>query len=133
MLTKTAAAALIALLLPAGVAVAAAPASVTVQMKAENGSGENGTATLTQTPKGVKIVVNVKNAPAEAQPTHVHPGTCSKLNPAPEFPLSSLEHGTSVTVLSGKKLSDLMGGKYSINVHKSTSDLKTYVSCGEIK
>jgi hypothetical protein len=133
MLTKIAATSLTALLLSAGLAYAAAPASITVQMKAENGSGETGTATLTQLPKGVKITVNVKNAPAEAQPTHIHPGTCSKLNPAPEYPLSSLEHGTSVTVVTGKKLADFTGGKYSINVHKSANDLKTYVSCGEIK
>ncbi len=102
-------------------------------MKAENNSGENGTATLTQTPKGVKVEVSIKGAPAASQPTHIHPGTCTKLNPAPEAPLSPLENGKSVTVLSGKKLSDFTGGKFSINVHKSSDDLKTYVSCGLIK
>lgn len=111
----------------------AAPSTVTVPMKAENNSGENGTATLTQLPGGVRVAVSIKNAPKTAQPTHIHPGTCTKLNPAPEYPLSSLQDGKSVTVLSGKKLTALMGGKFSINVHKSAVDLKTYVSCGEIK
>ena len=123
----------IALTFAASPAFAAAPSSITVTMKAENKSGESGTATLTQMPDAVKIVVSLTGAPAAAQPTHIHPGTCSKLNPAPEYPLESLVSGKSTTMLKGKKLADLTGGKFSINVHKSTEDLKTYVSCGEIK
>ena len=122
-----------ALLVTSTVAFAAAPATVTVKMNALNNSGETGTASLTQLPNGVKVEVNIKGAPATAQPTHIHPGTCTKLNPAPEAPLSPLTGGKSVTVLSGKKLSDFTGGKYSINVHKSSNDLATYVSCGAIK
>jgi hypothetical protein len=30
-------------------------------------------------------------------------------------------------------LADLTSGMFAINVHKSTSDLGTYVSCGDIK
>lgn len=130
---KTALGTLLALCLSAGIATAAAPSSLTVKMLPENNSGESGTATLTQTAKGVHVVVDVKNAPAQAQPTHIHPGTCTKLNPAPEYPLTSLQNGKSVSDLPGKKLSDLTGGKFSINVHKSADDLKTYVSCGLIK
>lgn len=130
---KTLLALLAAVLATAGLSYAAAPQTVTVQMKALNNSGETGTATLTQEAKGVKVEVSIKGAPAASQPTHIHPGTCSKLNPAPEAPLSPLDNGKSVTMLSGKKLSDFTGGKFSINVHKSSNDLKTYVSCGEIK
>jgi Cu/Zn superoxide dismutase len=111
----------------------ASPQTITVPMIAENKSGETGTATLTQTAKGVHVVVDVKNAPSTSQPTHIHPGTCAKLNPAPEYPLTSLTDGKSVTDLPGKKLADLTGGKFSINVHKSADDLKDYVSCGLIK
>jgi Cu/Zn superoxide dismutase len=122
-----------ALLVTSTAAFAAAPTAVTVKMNALNNSGETGTATLTQLPNGVKVTVNIKGAPAAAQPTHIHSGTCTKLNPAPEAPLSPLTGGKSVTVLSGKKLSDFTGGKFSINVHKSSNDLATYVSCGAIK
>ena len=122
-----------ALLATSGLAFAATPTSVTVHMKALNHSGETGTATLTQVGNNVKVEVNIKGAPSGAQPTHIHPGTCTKLNPAPEAPLSPLTNGKSVTVLSGKKLSAFLGGKYSINVHKSSNDLATYVSCGVIK
>lgn len=130
---KTLMALLAAVLAASAVSYAAAPKTITVPMKAENHSNENGTATLTQLPNGVKIEVTIKNAPKTDQPTHIHPGTCTHLNPAPEYPLTSLSNGKSVTVLSGKNLSDLTGGKFSINVHKSANDLKTYVSCGEIK
>lgn len=113
-------------------AQAATPQTVTVTMNALNKSGETGTATLTQVGNGVKVDVTIKGAPATDQPTHIHPGTCAKLNPAPEAPLTPLSNGRSVTVLSGKKLSQFTGGKFAINIHKSTNDLKTYVSCGVI-
>lgn len=130
---KTLLALLAALAATAGISYAAAPHTVTVRMKVENHSGESGTATLTQLTNGVKVEVSITGAPKTAQPTHIHAGTCTKLNPSPEDPLSPLENGKSVTVLSGKKLSDFTGGKYSINVHKSANDLATYVSCGLIK
>jgi len=108
-------------------------APVTVTMSAQNGSGEDGTATLTQTDAGVQVVVSLKNAPATAQPAHVHPGTCANLNPAPQYPLTSVVSGSSTTVLKGVTLEQLLAGTFAINVHKSTSDLGTYVSCGDIK
>lgn len=123
---------LAAALLCAGIAQASAPQTVTVKMNALNKSGETGSATLTQVAKGLRVEVTIKGAPAADQPTHIHPGTCTKLNPAPEAPLSPLVNGKSVTVLSGKKLSDFTGGKFAINVHKNANDLKTYVSCGLI-
>ena len=125
----------------AAIAYAAAPVSaatgtaapVTLTMSAQNGSGEDGTATLTQTAAGVQVVVSLKNAPATAQPAHVHPGTCANLNPAPQYPLTSVVSGSSTTVLKGVTLEQLLSGTFAINVHKSTSDLGTYVSCGDIK
>lgn len=130
---KTILALLAAVVATAGLSYAAAPKTLTIPMKAENHSGESGTATLTQLANGVKIDVSIKGAPKEDQPTHIHPGTCTHLNPAPEAPLSPLSNGHSVTVLSGKKISDFTKGAFSINVHKSANDLKTYVSCGQIK
>lgn len=109
-----------------------APTSVTVTMSAQNNSGETGTATLTQTGKDVQVAIDLQNAPAAAQPAHIHPGTCAKLNPAPKYPLSSVMNGKSTTTLKNVNLSDLTGGGFAINVHKSTDDLATYVSCGDI-
>lgn len=111
----------------------AAPAPITVTMKALNDSGETGTATITQQTDGVKIVVDLKNAPKAAQPTHVHAGTCGKIKAAPEYPLVNTEDGKGTTVLKGVTIEQLLKGDYAINVHKSADDLGTYVSCGNIK
>lgn len=106
---------------------------VTVTMNAQNGSGEDGTATLTQTSGGVQVNISLKNGTAAAQPAHIHPGTCANLNPAPQYMLTSVTNGTSSTVVKGVTLAQLTSGSFAINVHKSTSDLGTYVSCGDIK
>ncbi len=108
------------------------PTTLTVKMLAQNGSGETGTATLTQVTGGVQVAVNLTGAPAAAQPTHIHPGTCDKLDPAPKYPLSNTVNGTSTTTVKDVTIADLLKGTYAINVHKSTTDLATYVACGNI-
>lgn len=128
--TLSASVALVAL---AGSLALAAPSQVTVQMKALNDSGETGTAVLSQQDGGVKVVVDLKNAPKAAQPTHIHVGTCGKIKAAPEYALVNTENGTSTTVVKGVTLEQLLKGDYAINVHKSAQDLGTYVACGNIK
>lgn len=109
-----------------------APASVTVAMSPQNNSNESGMATLTQVGKDVQVVVDLSNAPAEAQPAHIHPGTCAKLAPAPKYPLSNVVNGKSTTTLKNVTLTELTSGQFAVNVHKSANDLATYVSCGDI-
>jgi hypothetical protein len=106
--------------------------AVTVQMKAQNGSAENGTATLMQSGANIVVKISLTGGAAGPQPAHIHTGTCAKLNPAPKYPLSSVVDGKSTTTLKGMKLTSLETGAFAINVHKSTSDIKTYVSCGNI-
>jgi hypothetical protein len=132
-LSRTLAAALAAgvfmvIALPAG----AATSTVTVPISALNGSGEIGEAVLTQQAGGVQVIVKLKGAPADAQPTHIHAGTCGKINAAPEWPLTSLANGTSTTVVKGVTIDQMLATPYAINVHKSTADLATYVACGNI-
>ena len=116
----------------AAIPAMAADDSVTVPLKAENNSDENGTATLTQQGDDVKVVVSIKNAPSAAQPAHIHDGPCPKVGKV-DYPLTNVTDGSSTTVVKGVKLADLMSGTYAINVHKSTDDLATYVSCGDLK
>jgi hypothetical protein len=104
-----------------------------INMAAQSGSGQGGTATLT--PTGGSTSVAVKVAPGAAgvgQPAHVHEGTCAKLNPQPNYGLAPVTNGTSTTTV-GASLSSLLASPHAINVHKSADDLKTYVSCGDIK
>jgi Cu/Zn superoxide dismutase len=111
---------------------ASAAQAVTVPMHAQNGSGEDGTATLTQVGPNVLVTLSITKAPPNPQPAHIHQGTCAKLNPAPKYPLSNVAAGKSTTTLKNMKLSSLQTGAYAINVHKSTTDIATYVSCGDI-
>jgi hypothetical protein len=129
---RSATAVLFAFVVAFGV-VGAAPAadSVNVTMAAQGGSSESGSATLTkQGDKETKVAVNLSGASGQ-QPAHIHKGSCSNLDPKPAFPLSPVVDGKSETVVK-VPLADLEKGGYAINVHKSTQDLKTYVSCGEI-
>ena len=112
---------------------AAAPGTVTVKLGAQNDSGETGTAMLSQAGDDVKVAVTMTGGNAAGpQPIHVHEGTCAKLDPKPKYPLTTVQGGTSTTTLKGMKLTDLETGGYAINVHKSTTDIATYVSCGDI-
>lgn len=115
-----------------GVGVASAPAadSLTVKLEPQNNSGESGTATLTKSgDKQTKVSLNVQGA-SGSQPTHIHKGTCSNLDPKPAYPLSPVVNGKSETRVNAS-LDDLTHG-YAINGHKSPQDLKTYVFCGNI-
>jgi hypothetical protein len=105
---------------------------LTVPMHAQNGSGEDGTATLNQQGANVVVTISLVKGTATPQPAHIHEGTCAKLNPTPKYPLSNVVNGKSTTTLKNFKLASLQTGGYAINVHKSTSDIATYVSCGDI-
>jgi hypothetical protein len=112
-------------------AVTAATNTLTVTLNAENNSGETGTATLTQVTGGVQVVLAIKGAPSTAQPAHIHTGTCADLKGI-VYPLTSVTNGSSTTVVKGITIDQLLKSPMAINVHKSASDLATYVSCGNI-
>ena len=107
--------------------------SMTINLGAQNGSGQNGQAFLNDTPDGLRVKLQVKNEPSGAsEPAHIHEGTCATLNPAPWKALSNVVGGVSVTTLPGVTLAQLKKSHYAINVHQSASNLKHYVSCGDL-
>jgi Cu/Zn superoxide dismutase len=104
----------------------------TYKFAAQNGSGETGTVTLK--PDGddsTTVTIALTGAPAAAQPAHIHPGTCAKLDPAPKFPLANVVDGKSTTTVK-ESLANLTAGGFAVNVHKSTDDLKDYVACADL-
>ncbi len=102
------------------------------KLAAQNDSGETGTATIKQ--DGENLMVSVKVSETKvAQPIHIHEGTCAKLDPKPAYPLTTLENGVSETKIPNLTLAKLTAGEYAINVHKSTTEGKTYVACGNLK
>jgi hypothetical protein len=115
------------------VAAKAAGKSVKVTLNPQNNSGESGTATLI--PIGAnktRVIVNLKGEPRSAsQPAHIHQGPCATLNPAPKWPLHNIQKGHSISVVP-VGISTITSGTYAINVHRSASDIKTYVACGDI-
>ena len=104
---------------------------VSVSMHAQNKSGETGTAKLT--PEGAdktRVEITLKGGPkGTPQPAHIHEGSCAKLDPKPKHGLENVVDGKSTTVVPAS-LDSVRG--MAINVHKSTDDIKTYVSCGDI-
>jgi len=110
---------------------AAGDNSVTVQLSEQNGSGESGTATLTAEGDKTRVVVDIANGMSAPQPAHIHEGSCANLNPQPKYPLQNVVNGKSTSTVSAS-LDDLKNEAYAVNVHKSESDLKTYVSCGDV-
>ena len=114
-------------------ALAATPTSITVPINEQAGSGEKGTATVTQ--KGDTVLVSMKldGAPKDGQPAHIHLGTCAELNPKPSYPLKYDGNGTWSASIEDTSLEKLLKNVYSINVHKSATDLKTYVACGRLE
>ncbi len=105
---------------------------IQVKLAAQNSSGESGTATLFDGAKGLIVRLRLEGGGDVAQPAHIHKGTCEKLDPKPTYPLTTVKDGKSETTIPGVTLADLAKGNYAINVHKSTTDLPTYVSCGNL-
>ena len=98
----------------------------------QNASTELGTVTLTAMGEKTRVVVALANAPTDVpQPMHIHPGSCAKLDPKPQFPLTTAIDGTSTTVVDAP-LAKLVGGGFAVNVHKSTTDIAKYVACGDL-
>lgn len=107
--------------------------ALNINMGALNGSKQDGTASVTDKGTGVEVVVKLNNEPTGAsQPAHIHKGTCKNLDPTPWKPLTNVVGGSSTTMVPGLTVKELKGTHYAINVHKSASDLKTYVSCGDL-
>jgi Cu/Zn superoxide dismutase len=118
---------------PAAMASPAPPAGLTIPISAQNNSGETGTATITDVDGGVLVKVSITGEPSGAsQPTHIHQGTCAKLNPVPYKPLTDTVDGASVTTVKGITVAQLKNGAYAINVHLSAADLGHYVACGNL-
>ncbi len=111
---------------------AAARTTLTVPLAQLNASGITGTAKLSEANGKTTVVVDVTGAPSGvAMPSHIHEGTCANLNPLPKYPLIDIVDGHSETVVD-TTISALLASQFAINVHKSATDIKVYVACGDL-
>ncbi len=113
-------------------AASAHPPILKLKLYAQNRPGETGTATFEQIPGGVRIVIKMAGGQNGIQPVHIHTGTCAKLNPVPRYALTNIVHGSSTTTIPGITLGKLLKGRYVIDVHESSADVKRYVACAAI-
>jgi predicted lipoprotein with Yx(FWY)xxD motif len=109
----------------------APPATITINLGAGRDADQSGTARLTARGDKTQVALNIKpGAAGVEQPAHIHEGACPGVG-AVKFPLNNLVDGKSTTTVDASLVSLLTGG-FSINVHKSASEMGTYVACGGI-
>lgn len=105
--------------------------AVRVALQEQNKSGESGTAIIVEVDGRVKVSIDLKGIPANAnQPAHIHTGSCDKLGDV-KYPLGSigLANDSILSVSKAQLLSEL---PLAINVHKSGAEVSVYVACGDI-
>lgn len=109
-----------------------ADAGVVVQLDELNDSGVSGTATLKAVGDNqTEVTIKVEGATGD-HPVHIHTGSCDDLNPNPLFPLTDVDaNGDSVTTVD-VGLTELTGGGFAINLHKSQQEIGIYTACGNI-
>ena len=108
-------------------------AARTVQLETLNNSGVTGTVTLTETGEGrTRVQVNVEPGDNADMPAHIHPGSCTNLQPQPKFPLQNVVNGSSTTIVSAT-LAELTAGDLAVNLHRSNEDLGTYTACADLR
>lgn len=105
----------------------------TVTLKEQNDSGESGTLVLTTENGKTRAVLTINGEPAgSSQPAHIHTGACESIG-AVLYPLNLVVNGTSTTLLNIPIATILESTTdLSVNVHKSETDIGTYVACGDI-
>ena len=110
----------------------ATPSEISVTLSEQNKSAESGTATLMEVDGKVKVTLKLTGALAGVtQPAHIHVGKCPDVG-AVKYPLTSPIDGMSETMLD-VTLAELKSQlPLGINVHKSATEAKVYVSCGDL-
>jgi hypothetical protein len=103
---------------------------IKIYLSEATGKYQTGTATITDMGGKTQVVVNVSPAMANAQPIHIHTGTCAAVGTITDK-LEDVVVGKSSTEIA-KPLTEIATGGKVVNVHLSASEIRTYTACGEI-
>lgn len=103
---------------------------IKIYLSEATGTYQTGAATITDLGGKTRVAVDVLPAMANAQPIHIHAGTCSAVGTISDK-LEDVVVGKSTTEIE-KPLSEIASGGKVINVHLSASEIRTYTACGEI-
>lgn len=123
---------------------------ITVPLMMQNNSGLMGYAMISDNASGTAVVrvkmtmksmggdrekdekMHMMNMGTSTYPAHIHAGSCPTPG-AVVYPLTAITSGMSETVLATSTKSLIRSFPLAINVHKSSTDMSTYVSCGDLK
>lgn len=105
---------------------------ITIMLAEENKSSQSGIATLMEENGKVKVTLEMSGAPkGVSQPAHIHVGKCPEVGDV-KYPLTSVLDGKSETILDTTFDQLKQQLPLGLNVHKSATQAKIYVSCGDI-
>ena len=65
-------------------------------------------------------------------PAHIHEGSCTQINPAPKYPLTSVVNGVSVTEVEAS-IQAVTSAPHAIHMHKSPEEMPVYVACADTR
>jgi len=115
---------------PTSKPASAAVGSITIKLSEENGSRQSGEAVLSDVNGKTKVVISLSGTPTNTpMPAHIYVGSCSKRSDV-KYALAHIEKGASQTILDVPLRDVIAGAPFSVNIHKSASELLTYVACG---
>lgn len=103
---------------------------IKIYLSEATGKYQTGSATITDVGGKTQVLVNVAPAMANAQPIHIHTGTCAAVGTITDK-LEDVVVGKSSTEIT-KPLAEIASGGKVVNVHLSASEIRTYTACGEI-
>ncbi len=112
------------------VACGGIPQGVLLKLGPGRDADQSGSAVLLAQAGKTEVNVFIKPVPPLVNPAHIHEGACPAVG-AVKYPLTNIEFGSSKTVVDAS-LADLLKGGFSINAHKSASDINVYVACGAV-
>jgi hypothetical protein len=80
----------------------------------------------------LRVEIHVIGAGPSSRPAHIHEGSCAQLNPAPQFPLTNVVDGVSVTEIAAS-LQEITSSPHAIHMHKSPEEMPIYVACADTR
>ena len=116
-------------------AAACGGAGLTIDLVTQNSSGETGTIQFFDKGTDTELLITTAGATdTNDQPAFINTGLCSPVGAFSGSPLSTLNpvhQDTSDTTVSGRKLTDLTGGKYHVDI-QSSANPELVNSCANI-
>jgi hypothetical protein len=103
---------------------------VVIHLSPTEGDGQVGSATFVSSGSSTTVEISVEPSTTEAQPIHIHAGTCSDVG-AVIHALQNVVKGHSKTTID-VPIDQIASGGVLVNVHESYSNPSNYTACGQL-